>query len=116
MIRKALIVLSLIGTPVSAHPLTYGYNSGTTGDKLMQVCGSQIWTPGKYDPCGSYLLGLIDGLAIAGAFCPRSGVQNHQLEQIAFNAVRDQPQRWDMPAISLIWGALAKEFPCVRRK
>lgn len=78
----------------------------------MEVCKSQMWTPGNYDGCGSYLLGLIDALAIGRRICPRAGVGNYQMQQIAFNYVRDHPEKWDQPAAWLVSQELARLYPC----
>lgn len=113
MVRTAALTfaaLANLGTAGLAQDSFYF--TGTTGAKLMEVCGSQIWTPGQYDPCGSYLLGLIDGLANTGAICPPNGVGNVQLEQIAFNYVKDNPELWHMPAVVLVRTRLAQLYPC----
>lgn len=121
MVWKAALILlsaSLASSSAAAHPVVGRpvYNSQTSGAILMGVCKSQLWEPGHYDSCGSYLLGVIDGLAIAGVFCPRSQVGNTQLMQMAFNSVKDHPEKWDVPAISLIWGELQRQFPCTAKK
>ena len=89
------------------------YFSGTTGTIFMEICKSQLWQPGNYDPCGSYLLGLIDAYANAGVLCPPEGVGNRQMEQIAFNYVRDHPEFWQYPMSVIIRDALAA-YACKR--
>lgn len=89
------------------------FASATTGNVLMKVCGDN-WTAGKYDPCGAYLTGIIDGIGIAGnQLCPPStpGIIN-QMSTVAYRAVRDQPERWHFPASWLAKEALVKHFGC----
>ena len=110
---RTLTLLMLVASGASARPVSSGpmYFSGTTGTVFMQICKSQLWQPGDYDPCGSYLLGLIDAYANAGVLCPRAGVGNRQMEQIAFNYVRDHPEHWQYPMSLTIRAALV-DYAC----
>ena len=94
MFRAAILIFGALGLMGAAKPPTARsmYYSGTTGTVFMEICKSQLWQPGNYDPCGSYLVGLIDGYANAGVLCPPPGVGNRQMEQITFNYVRDHPE------------------------
>ena len=117
MVRSTVLAfaaISLLGATTKPGLPRPMYYSGTTGSLFMEICKSQVWQPGNYDPCGSYLLGLIDAYANADILCPPNGVGNRQMEQIAFNYVRDHPERWQYPMSVTIRVALA-DYACKRR-
>lgn len=110
----AVGLLALSTSPVAANeadPLIFA--SATTGNVLMKICG-ESWSAGKYDPCGSYLTGIIDGMGIAGnLLCPPSTPDIvNQMATVAYRAVRDQPERWHYPASWLAQEALTEHFGC----
>lgn len=117
MVRKAIVGLAaIVSSAMPASGQQSFYFTGTTGTILMQVCPA-IWKPGNYDPCGAYLLGMIDGLSAGRWICPSTGASNMQLEQIAFDAVKSTPERWNEPAVRLIGEKLGRLYPCrLRRK
>lgn len=94
----------------SAQPQVF-YNSGTTGTILSEIC-TKKFEPVRYDPCGSYLMGVIDGLGFSIVYCPPPEVKNRQLMQIAYKAVMDSPEEWHQPAVYLIERAFVRAFPC----
>lgn len=87
------------------------YSTDTTGQVFADLCGRN-WTAGYIDPCGLYLIGVIDALAITHKICPAFGVRNRQLQEMAYRSVMDQPDKWHTPAISIIEPELAAAFPC----
>lgn len=103
--------VALLGAAPPA-PRQVWFNSGTTGNLLMEVCKSQLWEPRGYDACGSYLLGVIDGLSSARIICPLGGQTSSQLMQIAFQAVKNDPDHWHWPAIVIIRNGLRSRYPC----
>lgn len=117
MVRTAVVVaLVLFGMqPAYAHPSEdpYIFASRTTGSKLMTICGNN-WEAGKYDPCGAYLIGLIDGIGIAGDhLCPpNADAIIDQMSTIAYRAVKSQPEKWHFPANWIIKEELVKHFGC----
>lgn len=90
------------------------YHSDITGNVVMQVCSDPNWTPGRYDPCGALLIGIIDGLEWGGAVCRPYGVLNIQLSQLAFDAIKKHPEEWDKAAGFVIRRRLASLYPCQR--
>jgi hypothetical protein len=81
----------------------------------MEVCRSELWQPGKYDPCGSLIIGTIDGLSFSGAVCLPFDSNNRQLAQIVFNYLRDNPERWNRPFIELVHERLLALYPCRKK-
>ena len=75
-----LCAIGVFAVAVPAHALqvqgeAYGFwNSDTTGNKLTEIC-SKDWQPGYFDPCGAFLLGVVDGLAIGRVICPPGDVK-----------------------------------------
>lgn len=89
------------------------WSSETDGAKLMQLCGGD-WEFGSYDPCGSYLVGLIDGLAAGRVFCPGARVGAMQLSTIAYRHLAASPEEWDKPASVIVGRKLGEIYPCKR--
>jgi hypothetical protein len=112
-LTNVALATALLSAPLSASDDPMIFTTSTTGNVLMKLCG-QNWEPGKYDPCGSYLTGVIDGLGIAGdELCPPNveGIVN-QMTYVVYLAVREQPERWHYPASWLAKDALQKHFAC----
>lgn len=117
MVRTAIVVSMMIALPqpIHAHPSADPiiFVSGTSGSTLMNMCGND-WVAGKYDPCGAFITGVIDGVGIAGdRLCPpkADGVVN-QMATVAYRAVKAHPERWHYPASWLIVQELEKHFGC----
>lgn len=115
MVRSAIVAFVYLASSVQVAAQDedpWIFASGTNGSRLMALCGND-WSFGKYDPCGSYITGVIDGLGASGKLCPPSAdVATHQMSAVAFNAVKTQPERWHWPASVLISEALIKNFGC----
>ena len=116
-IFAALSVIAVIAHPVATAAQTSGYgqgviwNSQTTGSELTKLCRKD-WEPGFFDSCGSYLIGIIDGIAWTRSICPPEGVGTRQLAAIAHKALWDDPTRWNEPAVSIIGWRLFSLYPC----
>lgn len=117
MRRIAAIVAAFAGFYASALRAEYieFYFTGTTGSTIMQVCPA-IWKPGQYDACGSYFIGLVDGLAVSKSFCPPPGVNNMQLSQLGYNAIKDHPEIWDKPAVLIVLNEFQARYPCQKTR
>lgn len=115
MVRIAILAFGLVASAAHASPATGDviFLSGTSGSKLMEIC--QGWQPGRYDPCGSYLYGLSDGLSYAQAYCAPQGATSRQLAQIIFDYVKSNPNEWHLQSTFLAATALSKAFPCIKR-
>jgi len=96
------------------EPVRYG--TGITGNDVMKVCKDPNWRPGSYDPCGSLLIGIVDGLEWGNAICRPYGVVNLQISQIAYDAIQKHPEVWDRAAGYIIKQRLATLYPCHAKK
>ena len=117
MVRAAALALigASISYPAAGHMPPAGtqvWHSSTNGSQVMSLCG-QTWEYGKYDPCGSYLMGVIDALSVSRVFCPPDGGGlQRQLSTLAYGAIKADPARWHQPATFLIAEKLGDAFPC----
>lgn len=113
MVRSAALALALVGASASAHEHPrFVWQSNTLGSTLMQLCGEN-WEFGRYDPCGSFITGVIDGLSLGGEICPTNETAGaHQMSVIAYRSVKDAPLRWGEPATFIIADALRGAYPC----
>jgi hypothetical protein len=110
MVRTAALATLLIASSAHAQNENTYWQSGTSGSVLMGLC--ETWQPGRYDPCGAYLVGLIDGVALGRLFCPPDGATSRQFQQIIIDYIKARPQQWHYPAGMMAATALAEAFPC----
>ena len=85
------------------------YLSKTDGALLAQMC-PRDWMPGKYDPCGAYLTGVIDGLAYGGFICIAEAVGFSQLAAMGHKHLWDHPEMWDHHVAGITLAALEPRF------
>lgn len=115
--RVGFCCLGALASPLhsAGQSSSYGagviWNSQTTGSELSKFCRKD-WEPGYFDACGSYLVGMIDGLGWTSAICPPEGVTTRQLTAIAHEALWDDPTKWNLPAVSIVGWRLASLYPC----
>ena len=116
---RAMVVLAVYSVSMpfiaASHPLEEAYsgfwNSNTNGNRFTEIC-PRNWEPGKYDPCGSYVAGVIDGLVLGRITCPPDGVTMRQLATISHQAIWNDPTRWNVPAAVVIGERLEQLYPC----
>lgn len=88
--------------------------SPTTGEMLNRMCNKNPVDGRTYNPCTSYILGIVDGLAISNRVCLPSGATTDQIVQVAVKHLRNTPERWHLHATDLLEEALVSAFPCGR--
>lgn len=60
---------------------------------------------------GGFVIGVVD--AYSGiSLCPPNGITAGQLIAMVKKEVRINPERWDMPARTIVFLAISKTFPC----
>jgi hypothetical protein len=113
-LSSAAIGFALTSTVSLAQNRDASFSGVTTGI-LADICRTHESL--KLDPCGAYILGVTDELAVSGRSCrpvnTTSG--NLQVEAIVLKYLRDHPERWDRPAMAEVDRALALAFPCAKR-
>jgi hypothetical protein len=66
-----------------------------------------------------YYLGVINGIRVSVddvLFCIPNEVDNNQLCAIARKYIKNNPEKWNEGAWSLIFTPLKKAFPCKKKK
>jgi hypothetical protein len=60
----------------------------------------------------SYVAGVHDTLDALGIVCASTSVSVGQVSAVVAKFVKENPERWDEPAVGLVSDALIKAFPC----
>ena len=111
------VLLALFTFPLIAHA---GFMNGTTLKKLADaderasgpagVLPSAAFDVGRFS---GYVIGVHD--AVAGTkVCLTDGVTFGQLQAIVSKYLRDNPEKWNFSASSLVVAALSSASPCRR--
>ncbi len=89
--------------------------SGTTAGTLANECSAHQSL--KFDPCEAYIMGVSDEIALIGHTCRPMDTQsgNLQVEAVVTKYLRENPERWDRPAMAEVDRALKLAFPCNRK-
>jgi thymidylate synthase len=110
---SSLIVLAamILFTPLDSSAEFYD------GNKLVQDMREHEKAE-RSDPSanhlhGAFYMGYVAGVydALSSSFSPPENVTIDQLCSIVAKYLKENPQKWTLPASVLIWGALQKAFP-----
>ncbi len=87
-----------------------------TGNDLLFACGSE--NPLEYGMCMGYISGLIDGFRVADRtiICLPPAVTRGQLRDAVVTGMQSLPKERDQEGYAVALLALAKAFPCVKRR
>jgi hypothetical protein len=110
----AVLLGSLFAQSVVAQRKDTAF-SGVTAGMLADMCRNHSSL--KLDSCGAYIMGVVDEFATSSRNCrpinTTSG--NFQVEAIALKYLRENPERWDRPAMLEVERSLTLAFPCSKR-
>ena len=87
-----------------------------TGNDLLAACASP--RPLEYGMCMGYISGLVDGFLVAdrNIICIPSGVTRGQLRDVVVTGIQGLPKESGQEAYVVALLALAKAFPCRKRR
>jgi len=92
----------------------YGKNFIVDGSKAWEQ-----WRENYNSTYSAYYLGVINGIRVSVdgvLFCIPNEVDNNQLGAIARKYIKNNPEKWNEGAWSLIFTPLKKAFPCKKKK
>lgn len=112
----ALVALAsspiLAATPGPWNNYPHYYGSAMTGSKLVTVCKPDVGDGTAWDPCSSYIIGVVDGLSAGKIICLTRNATSIQLVAMVRKYLSDHPDRWGGHASALIRESLRPTFPC----